>query len=173
MKYWYSGLVFLAFTSFAAAANTLYGEVFLTEIQPKAGEALWSQAKKFMPLYPVELASSGIAGCAVFNVKISENGKAQEIELVSSVPAKAVVKPAKKMIKSLKWHNTTDQADAAEQKLLRLDFCLGGKDVEEAAARCKFQTRKPMGSSLAPCPDISEEPMGSSLAPRPRKFSGK
>ena len=26
---------------------------------------------------------------------------------------------------------------------------------------------EPMGSSLAPCPDISEEPTGLSLAPRP------
>ncbi|WP_127022902.1 energy transducer TonB [Rheinheimera mangrovi] len=140
MKIFSTSLVFFTFASFFTSANTVYGDVLLTEIQPKAGETLWSQTNKFTPLYPVELASNGIAGCAVFNVDIDENGKTRRMELVSSVPAKVVVKPAKKMIKSLKWHNTTTKADAAEQKLLRLDFCLGGKDVNEAAARCKYQS---------------------------------
>jgi hypothetical protein len=30
-----------------------------------------------------------------------------------------------------------------------------------------IEIEEPMGSSLAPCPDISEEPTGLSLAPRP------
>jgi hypothetical protein len=140
MKLFSTSLAFFTFASFFTSANTVYGEVVLTEIQPKAGEALWSQTKKFTPRYPVEFASSGVAGCAVFNVDIDEKGKTRRMELVSSVPAKVVVKPAKKMIKGLKWHNTTTKANAAEQKLLRLDFCLGGKNVNEAAERCKYQS---------------------------------
>ncbi len=50
MKIFSTSLVFFTFASFFTSANTVYGDVLLTEIQPKAGE-LWSQTNKFHPTH--------------------------------------------------------------------------------------------------------------------------
>lgn len=141
MNYYPASLVAFCFISGSAMAHINYGDVLLTQLQPTSQDSVWSRTKEVTPHYPVEMASNGITGCAVFKVDIDKEGKTQDIELVSSVPAKGIKKPATKVIKSWKWHNTTGKADIAEQKLLRLDFCLGGNSVEEAQAQCELQAK--------------------------------
>lgn len=83
----------------------------------------------------------GIAGCGVFKVNVDENGKTGAVELVSSVPKKVIYKPAKKVIESWQWKNFSGEPNAAEETLIRLDFCLGGKTEAEARARCAKQAK--------------------------------
>ena len=118
-----------------------YGTVHLTHIKPAAGDGIWSREQQVPPLYPVELAQRGIVGCGVFNVTLDENGKATDVSLVSSFPEKVIAKPASKVIKKWRWVNNSDEANAPEQKLIRLDFCMGGSTQDEADARCKEQAK--------------------------------
>ncbi|KKO44366.1 energy transducer TonB [Arsukibacterium ikkense] len=116
-----------------------YADVHITYMQPAAGDAIWSREKQVTPRYPLELAQQGIIGCGVFNVTINEKGKTTDVSLVSSVPDKVIARPASKVIKSWKWVNSSELANAPEQKLIRLDFCMGGSSMEEAQARCQVQ----------------------------------
>lgn len=141
MNYCHASALALCLISSSVLAQVNYADVMLTQLQPTLQDTVWSRTTEVSPRYPVEMARSGIAGCAVFKVDIDAEGKTQNVELVSSVPAKGLNKPTKKVIKSLKWHNTSGKANVAEQKLLRLDFCMGGKSVEEAKARCEVQAK--------------------------------
>jgi periplasmic protein TonB len=116
-----------------------YGVVHLTHIEPATADAIWSREKQVPPLYPIELAQQGIIGCGVFNITLDENGKATNVSLVSAVPEKVIARPASKVIRDWKWVNNSGLANAPEQKLIRLDFCMGGSTQEEADARCKVQ----------------------------------
>lgn len=118
-----------------------YGLVNLTELQPTQQDALWSRTKQVPPAYPVEMAMKGIVGCGVFKIKIDKDGKTESIDLLASVPKAAAFKSAKQELKKWKWHNTTGKPDAAEQKILRLDYCMGGTTEAEAAARCELQAK--------------------------------
>ncbi len=118
-----------------------YAHVTLTELQPTPQQALWSRTKQVTPAYPVEMAMKGIVGCGVFKISIDKDGKTESIDLVTSVPAAAAFKSAKKELKQWKWHNTTGKPDAAEQKILRLYYCMGGKSEAEAVARCELQAK--------------------------------
>ena len=70
---------------------------------------------------------------------MDENGKTDSVELISSIPKKVINKPAKKVIKKWKWQNISGQPNATEEKLIRLDFCMGGKTEAEAKVRCAEQ----------------------------------
>ncbi len=141
MKFYQSSLLALCSICSTAIAQTQYADVLLTQLQPTAEDAIWSRTKETTPLYPVELARNGIVGCVVFRLDLDQQGKNQKIELVSSVPAKVLNKHATKLIKNWKWHNTSGKVDKAEQKLIRLDFCMGGNSVSEAHARCAMQAK--------------------------------
>ncbi|PKM17792.1 MAG: energy transducer TonB [Gammaproteobacteria bacterium HGW-Gammaproteobacteria-15] len=132
----------LATAVFQADAN-IYADVQLSLLQPAAADAIWSRETQVTPRYPIELAQQGIAGCGVFNVTINENGKTTDVSLVNSVPGKVIARPAIKVIKKWQWVNNSSVANAAEQKLIRLDFCIGGSTTEEAEARCKVQAALP------------------------------
>lgn len=136
-------LIILMFSMLASvpASAMNYGHVTLTELQPTPQDALWSRTKQVPPAYPVEMAMKGIAGCGVFKISIDKDGKTESIDLLASVPAATAFKAAKKELKKWKWHNTTGKPDAAEQKILRLDYCMGGSTEAEAAARCELQAK--------------------------------
>lgn len=131
------GVALVAAAFQADAMN--YGTVHLTHIQPVADAGIWSREQQVPPRYPLELAQKGIIGCGVFNVTLDENGKTTDVSLVSSFPEKVIAKPASKVIKKWRWVNNSDAANAPEQKLIRLDFCMGGSTQEEADARCRVQ----------------------------------
>lgn len=132
----------LATAAFQANAN-IHADVQLSLLQPATSDAIWSREKQVTPMYPIELARQGIAGCGVFNVTINENGKTTDVSLVNSVPAKVIARPAIKVIRKWQWVNNSSVTNAPEQKLIRLDFCIGGSTAEEAEARCKVQAALP------------------------------
>ncbi|MCL1092385.1 energy transducer TonB [Shewanella kaireitica] len=125
----------------AVNANANHADVKLTHLEPEETDALWVRAKQFTPRYPMKLAMKGIVGCGVFKVIVDESGKTDSVELVSSIPQKVIYKPAKKVIKSWEWKNASGEPSLAEEKIIRLDFCMGGKTEAEAKARCAEQAK--------------------------------
>ena len=128
-------------TIFATSAIANHADVKLTHIAPQKSDAQWIRTKQFTPRYPIQLAMKGIAGCGVFKVTVDANGKTRDVELVSSIPKKVIYKPARKLIKSWEWKNVSDEPNLTEEKLIRLDFCMGGKTEAEAKARCDEQAK--------------------------------
>ncbi|GLP98040.1 energy transducer TonB [Paraferrimonas sedimenticola] len=136
-----AGLAAITLLSIQANAKTFYADVHLTHLQPTVSEATWVRTKQVTPRYPLELAKSGTAGCGVFKLTINEQGKTEAIELVSSIPKRAVKRPATKVIKQWDWQLVAGKTPVAEEKLIRLDFCMGGSTLEEAKARCVAQSK--------------------------------
>lgn len=134
-------LSILPITFAANVSANNFSDVKLTHINPEKSAALWVRTKQFTPMYPMELAMKSIAGCGVFKVTVDENGNTDDVKLVSSIPKKVIYKPAKKVIKTWDWEITPGHAKAAEEKLIRLDFCMGGNTQAEAKARCAEQAK--------------------------------
>ena len=142
MKLTFAVFFLLLFLHVGANAKTIkYGDVKITHLTPVKTEALWLRTKQVTPRYPVELAQNGIAGCGVFSLTVDENGKSKNIELISSVPKKGIFKSAKRVIKSWDWSAVSNNSKQAENKLIRLDFCLGGDTQNEAQALCAEQAK--------------------------------
>ena len=134
-------LLILPITIAANVSANNFADVKLTHIKPGKSDAQWIRTKQFSPMYPMDLAMKGIAGCGIFKVTINENGKTDNVELISSIPKKVIYKPAKKVIKKWKWQNISGHPNATEEKLIRLDFCMGGKTEAEAKVRCAEQAK--------------------------------
>lgn len=127
-------------TSFART-NKVYGKVLVTDISP-ADNALWKRENTAPPLYPIELARSGLQGCTVLSFDISESGKAKNIEAIQSVPHRSLGKYSRKMLKKWKWTPVATAGEAkTEQRTLRLDFCMGDQSSEQTLQRCQQQTQ--------------------------------
>tara|TARA_R110002012_G_scaffold309151_1_gene515999 strand:- start:120 stop:563 length:444 start_codon:yes stop_codon:yes gene_type:complete len=134
-------LLILPITIAANVSANNFADVKLTHIKPGKSDAQWIRTKQFSPMYPMDLAMKGIAGCGIFKVIVDENGKTDNVELISSIPKKVIYKPAKKVIKKWKWQNISGHPNATEEKLIRLDFCMGGKTEAEAKVRCAEQAK--------------------------------
>jgi len=132
-------MLLLALPFISTAKTTHYGSVKLTHLDPVSSESIWLRKNQVSPRYPIEMARNGVTGCGIFKFNINEEGKAKNIELVSSVPKKVIYKPAKKIIKKWKWSNVSNETNRSEEKLIRLDFCMGGNSVPEADALCAKQ----------------------------------
>lgn len=128
------------FASFTASASG-YGTVHLSHLEPTKDAAVWLRALQAVPAYPRELAQQGIVGCGVFKVVVDEAGKTDSIEMVSSVPARGIERPVKKVIDGWEWQNVSGGENVAEEKLIRLDFCMGGSSPEEAEQLCVAQSQ--------------------------------
>lgn len=115
--------------------------VKLTEISPTAEAAIWSRAKDFPVGYPVELAMDGVTGCAVLEVTIDSDGDTDEVELVSGVPSREMKFSARKLVHKWDWVNRSEQPNAAETKLIRLDFCMARGTEDTAIAACEEQAK--------------------------------
>ena len=134
-----NALLPLCFLSTGALAATNYASVELTHLEPTKTESTWLREKQFMPRYPVELAMKGVAGCGIFKVIVDESGATESISLISSVPKKVISRPATKVIKDWEWTLASDKSPIREEKLLRLDFCMGGSTEKESISKCKQQ----------------------------------
>ncbi len=130
-------LQFLLPAAGVAAAN--YASVGLTHIEPIKTEATWLRDKQFMPRYPIEMAMEGVAGCGIFKVSVDKEGTTSSITLVSSVPEKSIAGPATGVIKEWNWTLANGKSPAGEEKLIRLDFCMGGSSQEESVSKCQQQ----------------------------------
>jgi hypothetical protein len=136
----YKNLLFtICFLSTGTLAASNYASVELTYLEPTKTESTWLRDKEFMPRYPVELAMKGVAGCGVFKVTVDKNGSTESITLISSVPKKTISKPATDVIKDWHWKLAEDKTAVSEEKLLRLDFCMGGSSEAESLSKCKQQ----------------------------------
>ncbi|MDE3272908.1 energy transducer TonB [Pseudoalteromonas sp. G4] len=135
-------LIMLAAQCFTIDAKTIvYGDVKLTHLKPTKENTHWVRKKQVSPLYPVKLAKKGIAGCGIFKVVVNEKGKTDSVELIQSVPEKVIFRPSKKIIRKWDWVQTQGGEAKAEEKIIRLDYCLGGNSVEEAEAICLKQSQ--------------------------------
>ncbi|RUO18500.1 energy transducer TonB [Aliidiomarina iranensis] len=130
----------IAATSFNANASN-YAHVHLSHLEPSKEESIWLRAIQATPMYPRQLAQRGIIGCAVFNVKIDEAGETESISLESSVPERGIERPVAAVIRSWEWENVSGEANMAEEKQIRLDFCMGGSSPEEAEQLCIAQSQ--------------------------------
>ena len=132
--------VVLALTSFGVHASG-YGHVHLSHLEPSKDESIWLRTVQATPMYPRQLAERGIIGCGVFRVAVDENGKTDSVDLVSSVPARGIERPVASVIRSWEWENVSGAANQAEEKLIRLDFCMGGGSQAEVEHLCEAQSQ--------------------------------
>jgi TonB family protein len=135
--------IFLVVTSAGALAKnkTFYADVQVTDVAPTS-DFIWKRANQNTPKYPIELARSGIKGCAVLSFNISESGKTENVEIIDSVPKKHIGKYSRKMLKKWRWVPATTVAESVpEKRTLRLDFCIGGESTEQSQIACKQQTK--------------------------------
>ncbi len=135
-------LVFaIASVSALAKNKTFYADVQVTDVAPTSG-FIWERANQNTPKYPIELARSGIMGCAVLSFDISDSGKTENVEVINSLPKKHLGKYSRKMLKKWKWVPASTIAETTtEKRTLRLDFCMGGESTEQAQRACKQQTK--------------------------------
>ncbi len=135
-------IVFAVASVSALAKNkTFYADVQVTDIAPTS-DFIWERANQNTPKYPIELARSGIRGCAVLSFNISDSGKTENVEIINSLPKKHLGKYSRKMLKKWKWVPASTVAETtSEKRTLRLDFCMGGESTEQAQKACKQQTK--------------------------------
>jgi len=134
-------LIVLSLQCFTVSAQTLFGDVKLTHLQPTEEKANWVRKKQVTPKYPLSLAKKGIAGCGIFKVIVNDEGKTDSIELIQSVPEKVIYRPSKKIIRKWDWVLAQNGQAEVEEKIIRLDYCLGGASNEEAEAICLKQSQ--------------------------------
>ena len=128
-------------TSSLAKNNNFYADIQVTDINPTTG-FIWNRANKNTPRYPIELARSGIKGCAILSFDISESGNTENVEIINSLPKKHLGKYSRKMLKKWKWIKTSPENEAAlEKRIIRLDFCMGEESTEQSQQACKQQTQ--------------------------------
>ena len=118
-----------------------YSDVNLTHITSLKEDAIWTRKNPVTPKYPMKLASSDIAGCGIFKVIVNEQGETDSVELITSVPKKEIFKPSKKVIKNWEWAKSDDKLAKAEEKTIRLDYCMGAKSQEAATKQCQKQAK--------------------------------
>ncbi|WP_181898422.1 energy transducer TonB [Alteromonas aestuariivivens] len=128
----------------SALISAVLGEGF-TDVQIRfletEGTPIWSREQLEPVRYPRALAFKSIAGCGIFRIIIDERGKTKEVSMISGMPAEGLELPAVEMIRSWTWVNTSGSQGDEETKLVRLDFCFGGRNEEEAKLLCEAQTQ--------------------------------
>ncbi|MFD3395713.1 energy transducer TonB [Alteromonas macleodii] len=134
-----ASLFSLCLLSAGSFADTIYGTVELTHLTPTQAESTWQRENQVVPRYPMKLAQKGIAGCGIFKVNVDAEGTTKSIMLVNSVPKRVIEKPAARVIEEWDWTLVEGKSAASEEKLIRLDFCLGASSEEEAHQLCKQQ----------------------------------
>ena len=128
-----------------AKNRTIHADIQVTNVEPTS-DFVWERANPNTPKYPIELARSGIRGCAVLSFNISDSGKTENVEVINSLPKMYVGKYSRKMLKKWKWVPAENVAETApEKRILRLDFCMGGESTEQAEKACKQQTKLACG----------------------------
>ncbi len=127
--------------SFNSEAKNIYADVQVTNINP-TNNFIWKRENPNTPQYPIELAKAGIKGCSVLSFVVSESGKAEDVEIINSVPSKHIGKYSRKMLKKWKWIPTAKSSEpATEKRTLRLDFCFGEESEAQSQLLCKEQTK--------------------------------
>ncbi len=122
-------------------AKTIYADVQVTNMTPKS-HFIWQRENQNTPKYPIKLARASIRGCAILAFDISPKGKAENIEVINSIPQRSIGKSARKMLKKWQWVPvSTKQKVRLEKRTIRLDFCLGGESIEQSQQYCIQQAK--------------------------------
>lgn len=129
--------------SVEAKSNVIYADIQVTNLEPTQN-FIWTRENQNTPAYPIGLARPGLQGCAILSFDISDSGNIENIEVLHAIPNNKLGKHSLKMIKKWKWIPTTAEA-TSEQRIIRLDFCLGGESLEEAQNICKKRTELACG----------------------------
>jgi len=97
-------------------------------------ESYWVVTKISNPVYPTSAVRNDISGCVEFSFVISELGKAQNIQIIKSVPENIFNKAATKSLKKFRWAATNNN-DVLQPVLttLQLDFSTSPK---QTVAKC-------------------------------------
>jgi len=97
-------------------------------------ENYWVVTNRSYPKYPVSAARKGISGCVEFSFVIDKLGKAQNIQIINSVPENTFNKAAMKSMKEFRWAATKNN-DSLQPVLttLQLDFSTSPK---QTVAKC-------------------------------------
>lgn len=122
-------------------AIDMFGAVEFTDLSPNVSEKVWEREKQVMPRYPKALVMDGVRGCSVFDFDVTEDGKATNVEIVSSLPKDANFRPVKKQILRWDWKLVEGKAATKESKRVRLDFCMNRESRESVEAQCKAQAQ--------------------------------
>jgi TonB family protein len=69
-------------------------------------KSYWIVTKRSYPKYPISAVRNGVSGCVEFSFIISESGKAQNIQIIKSVPENTFNKAATKSLKEYRWAAT-------------------------------------------------------------------
>ncbi|WP_169628202.1 energy transducer TonB [Ferrimonas futtsuensis] len=126
----------------AGAANTqIFLDVQVSDLAPEQG-AKWMRDPQEEVLFPIELARLKGRGCAVLSFDISAEGKAENIEIVESIPKRELGIHGRKMVRRWEWLPVSEAEPMVENKrLVRLDFCMGEESAEQVEQYCKQQTK--------------------------------
>jgi len=127
--------------SISSLAKKIYADVQVTDINPTSNFT-WQRENKNTPKYPIELARSGVRGCAILSFDISQSGKTENVEIINSLPKKSIGKYSRRMLKKWQWVPvSTEGISTVEKRTLRLDFCMGGESTELSQKHCIQQTK--------------------------------
>lgn len=69
-------------------------------------EEYWEVIKRVEPVYPAGAARDEYSGCVEFTFIINESGKAQNIQIIKSVPRNTFNKSATRALKKFRWKAT-------------------------------------------------------------------
>mgnify|MGYP005839498431 CR=1 FL=1 len=106
----------------AMAQKVITADVLVTDIAPLQ-DIRWQRAQQHSPKYPLAMAKAGAQGCAVVSFNIDKNGKPGDIDIKQAVPAKAVSRSTRRLVKELEYVATT--ADTTpQQRTIRIDYCI-------------------------------------------------
>ncbi|GIU08603.1 MULTISPECIES: energy transducer TonB [unclassified Shewanella] len=134
-------ILVLLFVPQVSQAKNIYGEVLLTDLEPKT-QKVWHREGNKSPHYPVALVQAKLQGCTVLSFDISEEGYTENVEVVSSIPNKHLGKYTKKEIKGWRWQQLEPlQSASSEKRTLRFDYCLGLESAEQSLAQCQQQAQ--------------------------------
>ncbi|WP_428847801.1 energy transducer TonB [Shewanella abyssi] len=114
-------------------------------MEPKS-DFLWQSTNRTPPQYPMEMARTSLAGCAILSFNISDSGTTENVQVIKSVPNKDLGKHSRYMVKKWRWDAANNDSNpASEKRTLRMDYCIGGESAEESLQLCKQQTQLACG----------------------------
>ena len=135
----------LAASASIEAKEVIHADVKVHYLVSQDGEQLWQPLDTInTPRYPIELARNGIAGCAVVGFDISPEGKPKNIEVIARQPqrhARELRKATREYIRN--WQLPSRESSEDLPMALRFDYCIGGKNDEQAQALCAKAITKP------------------------------
>lgn len=139
MKSLVLGALALSMISTFSLAKNIYADIQVSNLE-SSNDFIWERKNKNAPRYPIELARSGLRGCAILSFDIFESGSTENVEVISSVPKGHLGKHARKMLKKWKWIPVSAITES-EKRTIRLDFCIGGESTEQSQEACIAQTK--------------------------------